>query len=185
MAPLRRIQRKASGALPPSSDYPSESQADQRSVTSHPFRRRPRKRCRVEFLPSSGLLLVSAPEKAALCGWAKQGRKPGGQFQGQTTGWGRCSVPQYWGWGLFSIFSHSRKVIYFLMALALSHEAGTLSFKGTESSLLPHLAGITARQQPQACSLAALQQPSRGLSFTLLQASDIQGRGPDYCSCKV
>lgn len=50
-------------------------------------------------------------------------------------------MPQYWGWGLFSIFSHSRKVIYFLMALALSHEAGTLSFKGTESSLLPHLAG--------------------------------------------
>ena len=28
------------------------------------------------------------------------------------------------------------------MALALSHEAGTLSFKGTESSLLPHLTGL-------------------------------------------
>lgn len=32
--------------------------------------------------------------------------------------------------------------MYFLMALALSHEAGTLSFKGTESSLLPHLTGL-------------------------------------------
>lgn len=41
-----------------------------------------------------------------------------------------------------SISSHSRKGIYFLMALALSQEAGTLSFKGTESSLLPRLAGL-------------------------------------------
>lgn len=176
MAPLRRpstwtgrIQRKASGALPSSSDYPSESQADQRSVTSHPFRRRHRKRCRVEFLPSSGLFLASTPEKA-LCGWAKQG-KAGARTWGASSEdnrLGEVVCAPILGLGTCSVCSaHSRNGVYFLMALALSHEAGTLSFKGTESSLLPHLAGslnlalsfegITARQQPQACGLEALQ----------------------------
>ena len=48
---------------------------------------------------------------------------------------------------IFKSYSWERKgyiyiYIFFLMALALSHEAGTLSLKGTESSLLPHLTGL-------------------------------------------
>lgn len=42
---------------------------------------------------------------------------------------------------VYSVTAEKGIFFFFLMALALSHEAGTLSIKGTESSLLPHLAG--------------------------------------------
>lgn len=72
------------------------------------------------------------------------------------------------------------------MALAFSHEAGTLSFKGTESSLLPQPSG-SLKSSPEfqgdhrktAMSGVGLWKPGRGQGIFLLQASDTQGQGPD------
>lgn len=95
----------------------------------------------------------------------------GGQSRGEVlgasstdNGWGGVSAHPYWGSGDFSsISSHSIKGIYFLMALALSHEAGILSFKGTESSLLAHRSGSlksSAEFQGDHCKASVL---GRGL----------------------
>lgn len=78
-----------------------------------------------------------------------------------------------------TISSHSKKAIYFLMALALSHEAGTLSFKGTESSLLPHPAGsLKSSPEFQDSSLRSGTMEARKGGAWLRSPASIRHPGP-------
>lgn len=158
-----------------------------RSVTSRPLGAGPEKGAGSRSCPP-GTFFAPALEKAALSAGGKAGVRAWGPAPRTSglAGRGGGGLEARAG-DLSTISSHSRKAIYFLMALALSHEAGTLSFKGTESSLLPHPAG-SLKSSPEfqgdhcktATSDLGLWKPGgRGMASFSCKHQTPRANGPD------